>query len=163
MTTLNDLFDTIRHNIATHPTLRKIDNGVLQSPHKQHPFFCDLDPHADYTIWSYDELLQRTNGNTYTYPVGHQRAGQTLDCTLIWCLNNANATARKQIARGKKEIGEWQTFEKSFKTWAKDAGCSIHFLIAVILATNNPRLKDSPIFDYAMDLVKDIDSAEQSS
>lgn len=162
--TINDLFEQIKDNITTHPTLLgrpKEDHSVKKGPGtKKHPFFCDLDPFADYANWSYDELLQRTNGNTYTYPPYHKNAGQTLECTLIWCLNNANATARRQMARGCTEIGEWQTFEKSFKTWAKDAGCSIHFLIAVILATNNRTVKDSPIFNYAMDLVKDIDSAE---
>ena len=149
----NGLFDVT--NTITTATVRK-DNSVLKSPSKQHPFFCNVDPAADYSIWTYDDIFYRKNGKTYTYPTWHKQAGKTLECTLLWCLHNANTSFRKQ-EEGRTKIGDWKTFDKSFTTWAEEAGCSVQFLIASILATKIKTIKNSPVYDYAMMLVEDIE------
>lgn len=137
-TTTSGLFgiiDIIRNRpVPTH--------AALKSPGKRHPYFYNLDPQADYRLWTAPgELWTRENGKV------HKKDPGNTSTNLRRCIRNLN----KQYRTNKDEF----VFrDDTIPVWAAGAECSSEFLMAAILA--DKEFQDTPIYHYICRVMDEV-------
>jgi hypothetical protein len=70
---------------------------------------------------------------------------------LIRCIRKAN---KDYLAKTPADQKAFFLGIESLKEWARDSECTVSFLAAAILADEKNSLRDTPVYDYVVQLVE---------